>query len=120
MADIDVARDGTIGLYIRWHEGTLVIALSGDLDMTTSDLLGDTLTCLLESESFLVVDLQDVAFADSAGLAPIVEAALWAEHDGGAVQVINPPQSVQKICGVWPQMAEALGLARHQLVALSN
>src|SRR4051812_27610025 len=67
---IDVDRTGD----------TVTLALHGELDITTVDRLRTTLADQADGSSALVVDLHDLAFIDSSGLALLLE--LNARLDG--------------------------------------
>ena len=65
--------------------GLVVLSLSGDLDLLTSPLLHERLWPLLEQpDGRVVVDLNEVGFLGSAGLAELAAA-----HDTGARQDVR-------------------------------
>ena len=68
-----------------------VIALTGELDVARVDALRATLeAAIANSEDGLVVDLSDVAFIDSSGLAPILEAKERLRRQRSAFAVVAP------------------------------
>jgi anti-sigma B factor antagonist len=65
VIDLDVKRDG----------GTVVVRVGGEVDMLTTPLLGSCLAEQLETEpGMLVVDMSNVGFLGSSGLAALVTA----------------------------------------------
>jgi anti-sigma B factor antagonist len=63
------------------EDSEVVVAVAGEVDMSTADLLGDALLELLDRD--LTVDLTGVTFLDSSGLSVLVSirnAALEAGH----------------------------------------
>ncbi|GAA2998121.1 STAS domain-containing protein [Actinokineospora diospyrosa] len=65
---------------------------SGEIDMGTVSTLADALDTAQESGSaVVVVDLTEVTFLASAGLAALVAADQRARTTGGALVVVSPP-----------------------------
>jgi anti-sigma B factor antagonist len=61
-------------------DGTVVVALRGDFDLATAGTIKSRLTALVRSATpRIVVDLHDVTFLDSVGIAVLVHA--WRESD---------------------------------------
>lgn len=63
-------------LEVRLHEpvpGVAVVRLAGELDLLTAPLLRDQLHAQLRLRSHVVVDLEDVTFIGSHGLAVLVD-----------------------------------------------
>jgi len=68
-----------------------VIALSGRLDALEAGPLRELLSSFLDSGKHnLIVDLADVEFVDSAGLAALVKAMKDARLAGGDVRLVSP------------------------------
>jgi anti-anti-sigma factor len=63
-----------------------LVRLSGRLDARTSPLVRSTLQNLLENEQLkIVIDLQEVPFIDSSGLAALVSGLRMARAKGGNI-----------------------------------
>ena len=71
-------------------DGTIVIVLSGDLDIVSRSWLARHLAETMKQQpQHLVVEMAEVAFADSAALRLIVRAGQLLP-DGGRPVIINP------------------------------
>jgi anti-anti-sigma factor len=58
------------------HDGSLVIVVAGELDISTSHLLDEALARALDTDSLsIVVDLRAVSFIDSTGLHVLIRYA---------------------------------------------
>jgi anti-sigma B factor antagonist len=57
----------------REHSGITIVDVSGDIDMGTSPALRKTLLEALKKTSRLVVNLRQVRYVDSSGIASLVE-----------------------------------------------
>ncbi|WNV83014.1 STAS domain-containing protein [Umezawaea sp. Da 62-37] len=76
-------------------QGVSVLRVIGEVDMTTSELVrGTLLTCLDAAVSAVVLDLNEVTFLASSGLAVIVEALGYADRRGIAFVVVAGHRSV--------------------------
>ena len=79
------------------------IRVSGQLTNFTASPLRDEMQALLKAGRFdLVLDLSDLSFMDTSGLATLIEAHLRREKDGGSLVLF----------GVAPQIAEVFDIAR--------
>jgi len=56
------------------HGGVKVVAIAGEVDLSTSPKVRDTLIDCILAGSAVAVDLSDVAYIDSSGVASLVEA----------------------------------------------
>jgi anti-sigma B factor antagonist len=64
-----VPRIGELGLAARRRDGTLVVELSGELDLATGPQLQRFLRDLeIASDDVIALDLSDLVFIDSSGL----------------------------------------------------
>ena len=82
-------------------DGIRVIAVRGELDLSTAPVLEDPLQAALEGgEAPVLIDLSECEFIDSTGIALIVRA--WQELDGddespGQLAVANHNEQVQRV-----------------------
>ena len=75
---------------VRREQGYAVVAVAGEVDIATVTRLRERLFELAASGRTLVVDLDQVSFIDSAGLAALVGAARRAAAHGASLQVVRP------------------------------
>jgi anti-sigma B factor antagonist len=75
---------------VRREQGYAIVAVAGEVDIATVTRLRERLFGLAASGSTLVVDLDQVSFIDSAGLAALVGAARRAAAHGPACRWFAP------------------------------
>ena len=69
------AATASIGVSMEKRNGTVVVRVTGDVDVASSQMLDDALTELARQPAGRVmVDLSDVTFMDSSGLRALVQA----------------------------------------------
>lgn len=75
-----------------------VLAVSGELDMTTAPQLFDAASGLVDAHrSRLVLDLDQLTFCDSAGLSVIARVLKLVTSAGGALAVARPEPIVRSV-----------------------
>jgi anti-anti-sigma factor len=80
--EITATEDGT----------TLVVALAGEVDLRSAGRLGVALNAVVRrGASPVVVDLSELRFIDSSGLALLVNAARRLDHAGRGFAIAAPP-----------------------------
>ena len=72
---------------VRHEQGCAIVTAAGEIDISTVTPLRERLFEIAVSGAPLVVDLEQVSFIDSVGLAVLVGAANRAAAHGGTVQV---------------------------------
>lgn len=83
------------------HDGVVVIAVAGELDMATAPQLQAHISEMLEQgRNRLVFDLSEVSFCDSTGLSVFVRAKNSCDGAGGAVALAAPQRGVLRILEV--------------------
>jgi anti-sigma B factor antagonist len=96
---------------VRTTDGATVLAVIGELDLSSSGELEEALAQLDGSDTGLVIlDLREVDFMDSAGLAVIVRAHQRAESAGRPFGVVQGSAQVRRLLsltGVDGQMTVA-------------
>jgi anti-anti-sigma factor len=93
----------------QWHGRTVVISVSGVLDMLTSPQLEASLTASLNrSPVAIIVDLTDVDFLASAGMGALVAARDQAGDDARFAVVADGPATSRPLTLVG--LADLLGL----------
>ena len=81
---IDVQREGD----------DAVVRLAGELDISTSPDLQDTLAELTDKPRRVAVDLSDLEFMDSTGLAALLGAHKALDEQGGVLELRHPSKMV--------------------------
>ena len=72
---------------VRYEQGCAIVTAAGEIDISTVIPLRERLFEVAVSGAPLVVDLEQVSFIDSVGLATLVGAAKRAEAHGSSLQV---------------------------------
>jgi anti-anti-sigma factor len=70
-------------------DGMLVLGISGDLDLESRDLVQRVVLAAIESASSVVIDLADLTFCDSGGIAMFIAVHKKAELAGIALAFRN-------------------------------
>ena len=80
------------------RDGITKIALSGELDMATVDVLADALTiCERDGGKAIMLDLRDLTFMDSSGLRAFLQARARSEENGQSLLLVAPSRPVRKV-----------------------
>ncbi|SDD76441.1 STAS domain-containing protein [Actinokineospora iranica] len=83
---------------VRPRNGTVVVHVAGDIDAASAPPLWSLLEHQLRSSPALVVlDLAEVAFADTAALETLILARRQAEGQGVALRLVAPAPSVTRL-----------------------
>ena len=78
--------DEALTIEVRDEHGRAIVTVAGEIDISTVTPLRDRLFEVAASGAPLVVDLEQVSFIDSVGLATLVGAAKRAAAHGGTLQ----------------------------------
>jgi anti-sigma B factor antagonist len=82
----------------RFSAGAAIVSVSGEVDMFTSPDLRHELQRLTEDAvPRIVVDLKEVNFMDSSGIATLVQALKEARPFGGKVVLAAPGETVMRV-----------------------
>jgi anti-sigma B factor antagonist len=82
-------------------DGHPLLAVAGDLDMSTAPSLTSAAMALIaDGGRDLIIDLSEVAFCDSSGLASFVQIASRLEPGGGRLAIAGPQAIVRRILEV--------------------
>jgi anti-sigma B factor antagonist len=87
------------------HRDTVTLAPAGDIDLATAPVVVDHLEALAAGGdvAHVVVDLEDVTFFDSTGVALLLGGWRCAEREGWELTIVNTPpgaRSVLDLCGL--------------------
>ncbi len=75
-----------------------VVSLAGELDMATADGLCEWLVDL--AGSAVVIDLSELTFLDSSGIASLVRARREIERDGSELKLTRPRHNVERVLDI--------------------
>lgn len=84
-----------IDITSRDIEGGRVFAITGELDISTTDGLVEQIVG--PAGSFVVIDLSELTFTDSSGLGAILTARWKMIRDGGNLVLTRPQRNVQAL-----------------------
>ena len=92
MATIDVTNST--------HGSWEIVAVDGELDLSTSSSFRDALTERVDASLRVAVDLRAVTFMDSTALGVVVAAMKRARERGGELALIGPTGSPRKVLSI--------------------
>jgi anti-anti-sigma factor len=75
----------------------LVVAVRGDVDLATADVLRGELRAAASRAKVVVLDLREVSFMDTQGLAVVIEAQHDAAEDGWRFVLTRAPDRVHRL-----------------------
>lgn len=99
-------------LDLRRSGDTLFVAVSGDVDLASADLLRDTIVGLLDEDpaiASVVLDFAHVPFLDAYGIGVLVNLQKHAVLRNGTLTVTNPQRIVERVLTI-TNVAYQLGL----------
>ena len=80
------------------QDGQTVVRLEGEVDVYTSPRLDDCLQSLIEAgQRSVVIDLTDVTFIDSSGLAVLIKAHTRMGEEGGGLAIASPSETAFRL-----------------------
>jgi anti-sigma B factor antagonist len=89
-----MAMGDELSVTVRRERGVVIAEVTGDIDMSAVAGLRERLFGLADSGQPLIVDLNRIAFTDSAGLGVLIGAARRAGEHGGSLHVVcSRPQA---------------------------
>jgi anti-sigma B factor antagonist len=75
----------------RRPDGSVLLTIAGELDIATVPVVRDRLSAVIDAGARrLVVDLRDVSFMDSTGLAAFIHAKMRLGDEGNLTLVMEP------------------------------
>jgi anti-sigma B factor antagonist len=80
------------------REGSVeVVAVHGEVDLATADSVRAELRMAFERSRSVVLDLRDVGFMDTQGLAVVIEVQQASAEDGGTFAITRAPDHVHRL-----------------------
>jgi anti-sigma B factor antagonist len=95
--DRRLVMDGELAITVRRERGVVIVAVNGDIDISTVTRLRERLSGLADRGQPLIVDLNRVTFIDSAGLGALVGAARRAAAHGGSLHAVCARPQTRKL-----------------------
>ncbi len=83
------------------HDGHLALGLSGELDLASTDLLGQDGHDDDANVFDVVVDMSHLEFIDTAGVRALIEVKNRHVDRGRTVEMVNPVALVRKVVGLY-------------------
>jgi anti-sigma B factor antagonist len=74
-----------------------ILAVHGEVDLATVDALRAKLSTALEHADKVVLDLREVTFMDTQGLAAVIEAQHKAAERGTRLVIVRAPERVHRL-----------------------
>ena len=74
-----------------------VVVVQGEVDLATVDALRAELTAALDRAGKVVLDLREVAFMDTQGLAAVIEAQQSATASGAEFVLVRGPERIHRL-----------------------
>jgi anti-sigma B factor antagonist len=87
----------SVDLSTRECDGHIVVALRGELDVAAAAGVAAALAAVVAREPGIVVDLADLEFIDSSGVAALAWARKYARGAGGDLLLAAPRQEVVRV-----------------------
>ncbi len=83
---------------VRWQDGTAIVAVAGEIDLSRSGEFQQALLGVLdEGPDRIVVDLADVPYMDSSGVASLVKLLSRARREEVVLRLAGPGDRVRSI-----------------------
>lgn len=86
-----------LAIEVRHEQGCMIVAVAGEIDISTVTRLRERLFEIAAGGHPLVVDLDQVSFIDSVGLTMLVGTANRAAAHGRSLQVVCAPPKIRTL-----------------------
>jgi len=86
-----------LDITVRRERGFVIVAVSGEIEISTVTRLRERLFELADSGRPLIVDLERITFIDSAGLGALVGASRRAAEHGGSLHAVCARPQTRKL-----------------------
>ena len=93
---MSVAWQSSAWVDVAEENGTLVLRLCGELDMASRDAIEPVVMAAIATVGSVVLDLGDLSFCDSNGLAMLITASQQVAANGSSFAVCNMRPSVRR------------------------
>ena len=75
----------------------LIISVNGDVDLENSDGLRDQVSNALDANTAVSLDMSEVSYIDSSGVAALIESRQKADEAGKDLKLLKPSESVVSV-----------------------
>lgn len=75
----------------------LIISVNGDVDLENSDGLRDQVSNALDANTAVSLDMSEVSYIDSSGVAALIESRQKADEGGKEFKLLKPSESVVSV-----------------------
>lgn len=75
----------------------LIISVNGDVDLENSDGLRDQVSNALDANTAVSLDMSEVSYIDSSGVAALIESRQKADEGGKDFKLLKPSESVVSV-----------------------
>ncbi len=83
---------------IRWNDNAAIVEVAGDIDLNRSgDFQNELLTVLDRRPDRLIIDLSDVGYMDSSGVASLVKLLARAKKGGFTLALVGLQPRVRSV-----------------------
>jgi len=83
---------------VKEKDGAVILSLAGEIDMKCSSELRTKFMELFKSNpAVLIVDMTEVEFMDSSGLAILVETLKWSRQNNSQLKLVGMVQAVRSV-----------------------
>ena len=89
--------DREFSVNVSSEDSTELVTVAGDVDLATVDVVRAQLTSALERGGKVVLDLREVSFMDTQGLAAVIEAERSSSSSGTQFVVVRAPATVHRL-----------------------
>lgn len=89
--------DRTSGIVYAPVDGDVVVTMWGEIDVALRDRASEAMSYVLDARGRVVVDVADVTFIDSSGIAFIIQLYMLGEEDGRDVVLRDPSPSIVEL-----------------------
>jgi len=96
-------------LSTRDHDGHIVVALRGELDLVDAASVAAAITAVTVCEPDVIVDLAALTFIDSSGVAALAHGRREARRAGGNLVLAAPQQQVRRVLAI-TRLADAFAV----------
>lgn len=76
------------------EDDILIVNVNGDVDLENSDSLREQVSAALESNSAVSVNMSEVSYIDSSGIAALIESRQKAEEANKSFKIQKPSEAV--------------------------
>ena len=89
-------NDQLASIQFERANGSLLVRLGGEIDLSNSDQLHQQLESAIEGSTLVVIDLTEINYLDSQGLRLIKQLCNQVEKEGSELRLVAPPDSVAR------------------------